>query len=88
VHVPSDLLNAYNAEWGEALVGDKTHSFIFDNSKIKRIVPDFVATVPFATGAREVMAWYDADPARQTVDTEIDALMDRIIDDYRSIWPK
>lgn len=88
VHVPSDLLAAYDADWGEALVGDKTHSFIFDNSKIKRVVPDFVATVPFAKGAREVMAWYDADPARQTVDAEIDAMMDRIIADYRSIWPK
>jgi nucleoside-diphosphate-sugar epimerase len=87
VHVPSDLLNAYDPEWGEALIGDKTHSFIFDNSKIKRVVPDFVATVPYAQGAREVMAWYDADPARQIVDAKIDAMMDRILDAYRAAWP-
>ena len=88
VHIPSDLLNAYDPVWGAGLLGDKTHSMIFDNSKIKRTVPDFAATIPFALGAREVVQWFDADPARQVVDEKFDALWDRIIAAYRQAWPQ
>ena len=79
VHAPSGLIAAYDADWGAGLLGDKAHSMVFDNRKIKRVVPDFVATIPFARGAEEIMAWFDADPARRTVDEEQAALMDKII---------
>ncbi len=87
VHVPSDLIAAYDPTWGASLLGDKAHSVIFDNHKIKRLVPDFAATIPFAHGAREIIAWYDADPARQVVDERLDQLVDRIIAGYASAWP-
>ena len=79
VHVPSERIAAYDKEWGAGLLGDKAHSMIFDNTKIKRLVPDYVATIPFAQGAQEMMTWYDADPARQIVDEELDQLMDEIV---------
>jgi hypothetical protein len=60
---------------------------IFDNSKIKRLVPEYKARIPFHKGAREILAWYDADPARQTVDHQISETMNRILDAYRSAWP-
>jgi nucleoside-diphosphate-sugar epimerase len=88
VHVPSDLIAAFDPEWGASLLGDKTHSMIFDNSKIKRVVPDYAATIPFARGAAEIMAWYDADPARQAVDEALDRTMDEIISAYRAAWPQ
>jgi hypothetical protein len=56
---------------------------IFDNSKVKRLVPDYVARIPFAQGAREIMDWYDGDPARQEVDAAIDATMDQLVARYR-----
>lgn len=87
VHVPSELIAAFDPEWGAGLLGDKTHSVIFDNTKIKRLVPDFSATIPYSQGAREILAWFDADPARQVVDDEVNHLMDRIITAYESIWP-
>ena len=65
VHVPSDAIAAVDPEWGAGLLGDKTHSVIFDNTKIRAVVPDYVCTVPFDAGAREIVAWHDADPARQ-----------------------
>jgi hypothetical protein len=34
------------------------------------------------------MAWYDADPSRQVVDQKMDALMDRLIAAYETIWPQ
>jgi nucleoside-diphosphate-sugar epimerase len=83
VHVPSDAIAAEDPQWGAGLLGDKAHSMVFDNSKLRRVVPDYVATIPFEQGAREIVSWYDEDPARQTVDARMDALMDRLIDTYR-----
>ena len=87
VHVPSDLIAAFDPELGAGLLGDKAHSVIFDNAKIKRLVPDYAATIPFSQGAREMLAWFDADPARQVVDEGEDRLFDRIIAAYEAIRP-
>jgi hypothetical protein len=61
---------------------------LFDNSKIKRIVPDFKATIPFSLGAEEIMAWYDGDPQRQAVDEQLDQKIDQIIAAYERAWPQ
>jgi len=87
VHIPSDFIAAFDAEWGAGLHGDKSHSMIFDNTKIKRAVPAFNAVIPFAQGAKEVIAWHDADPSRQKIDTALDAKMDAIIAAYESALP-
>jgi len=87
VHVPSDLIAAYDPIWGESLLGDKTHSFILDNSKVKRLVPDFICTTPFSRGAEEIIAWHMAYPARQRVDPAFNALCDRILQAYAKAWP-
>lgn len=84
VHIPSDVIIKYDREWGDGLLGDKSHSMVFDNTKIKRAVPDFVAAIPFSIGVEEVIAWHDADPVRQVVDENLDALMDRIIEDWEA----
>lgn len=87
VHIPSEFIAAFDPEWGAGLLGDKAHSVIFDNAKIKRVVPDYVATIPFARGAEEIIAWHDADPSRRVVDEEMNRLIDRIIAAYESAWP-
>jgi len=87
VHVPSDLIAAYNAEIGAGLLGDKSNSMIFDNSKIKRLVPDFTCTIPFSHGAREIVDWYAADPERQEVDEKLNQLIDEIIAAYEAAFP-
>lgn len=85
VHIPSEVIASYDKDWGDNLLGDKAISMIFDNSKIKRLVPGFQATIPFSLGAEEVMTWFDANPARQIVDSKWDALMDRLVMDMESI---
>lgn len=79
VHVPSERIAKLDPGWGASLLGDKSHSMIFDNSKIKRSVPGFCATIPYAAGARETLAWFDADPARQVADEAFDVLCDRLV---------
>jgi nucleoside-diphosphate-sugar epimerase len=82
VHVPSDAIFAADEEWGRGLLGDKSHSVIFDNAKLRSLVPDYVATIPFHRGAAEIVEWYDADPERRRVDARTDALMDRLVRDF------
>jgi nucleoside-diphosphate-sugar epimerase len=86
-HIPSDFIAAFDPNWGAGLLGDKSHSVIFDNTKIKRVVPDFAATIPYVRGAEEVIGWYDADPARRQVDEAFDQVADRIVAAYESAWP-
>lgn len=73
VHVASETIAAAVPEWGPGLIGDKSHSVIFDNSKLRSVVPDFNPTTTFARGAREIVAWYDADESRRVVDAEVNA---------------
>jgi nucleoside-diphosphate-sugar epimerase len=82
VHVPSEIIARYDSEWGDSLLGDKTHSMIFDNSKIKCVVPDFIATIPFARGAEEIINWYNANPDQQIIDTALNNTIDKIIRDF------
>jgi nucleoside-diphosphate-sugar epimerase len=83
VHVPSDVIAVEHQEWGDHILGDKTHSQIFDTSKLRSVVPGFVPTIPFEQGAREIVAWYDADPARKVVDSHYDTLMDDLVTRFR-----
>ncbi|WP_165068191.1 SDR family oxidoreductase [Marisediminicola senii] len=79
VHVTSDTIAALVPDEGPSLLGDKTHSVIFDNSKVRSLVPDFVATIPFAAGAREIVEWHDAHPNLAEVDPEVNAVLDRLV---------
>ena len=88
VHIPSELIAAYDPEWGAGLLGDKTHSMLFHNSKIKKLVPKFVAVIPFASGVKEVVAWLDAHPNSRYIDDRFNTLVDRIIAAYESAWPQ
>jgi nucleoside-diphosphate-sugar epimerase len=85
VHVPSDVIARYDRAIGDSLLGDKAHSMIFDNSKIKAFVPEFECTIPFTVGAMEIVDWFDADPSRQVVDKNFDAMIEKILKDYVSI---
>ena len=83
VHVPSDAIAAADAAWGAGLLGDKSHSMVFDNSKLRSVVPGYRAEIPFEQGAREIVGWHDEDPARQQADARLDAVMDKLVAAYR-----
>jgi nucleoside-diphosphate-sugar epimerase len=82
VHVPSDVIASADPLWGAGLLGDKAHSMVFDNSKLRSVVPGWQAVVPFERGAREIADWYLGDPARQVVDERLDVLMDKLATDF------
>jgi nucleoside-diphosphate-sugar epimerase len=86
VHVSSDVLAKYDEELLGSLVGDKGTSAVFDNSKIKRFVPDFVATIPFHEGIQRTIRWFEADPARMVVKEQTNTWMDAMIDRYEKAF--
>jgi nucleoside-diphosphate-sugar epimerase len=79
VHVASERIAAELPDWGPGLLGDKSHSVVFDNSKVRSIATGFAQRVPFAVGARQIIAHYDAHPERQVTDPAVDAAYDRLI---------
>lgn len=84
VHIPSDYIAKFDARMGDSLLGDKAHSVIFDNSKIKRFVPGFKANTSFANGAREIIKWYQKNPDWQVVNPDTDKIIEQIIEKYNS----
>jgi nucleoside-diphosphate-sugar epimerase len=80
VHMPSDFIGACLPDAVGGLTGDKSVSVVFDNSKIKRFVPGYCATVPFGQGIRRTLAWFDADAARRQIDEDANRQWDRLIE--------
>jgi nucleoside-diphosphate-sugar epimerase len=79
VHVPSDLIAALYPERGGSLLGDKAWSVVFDNSKIKRFVPEYEARISFAEGMARSVAWYGAEASRRIPNEETNRRIDRVI---------
>lgn len=79
VHVASETIADAIPDWGPGLLGDKSHSVIFDNSKVRAVVPDFNPTTTFAEGAREIVAWYDADESRRSIDASLNSQLDALV---------
>jgi nucleoside-diphosphate-sugar epimerase len=82
VHIPSDFIGACLPDKLGGLKGDKAVSVVFDNSKIKRFVAGYCATVPFAEGIRRTLAWFDADASRRQIDSAANAHWDKLIAAY------
>lgn len=81
--IPTNFIAERDAEWGAELLGDKTYNTIFDNSKIKSIVPEFKTEIPFEKGAEEIVEWYSK-PENQIMNYEMDEMMDKIIADFET----
>jgi nucleoside-diphosphate-sugar epimerase len=82
VHIPSDFIVSVAPELTGSLLGDKTWSVVFDNSKIRQFVPGFQARVPLRDGIRRTLEWFAADETRRYVDAAADAQLDRILAAY------
>lgn len=82
VHIPSDFIARFDEHAVGSLIGDKSNSVVFDNSKIKRFVPEFNCQVKWSEGVRRSLAWFEAHPEFQTIDHEAIAMWDRIFAAY------
>ncbi len=79
-YVPSDFLQAVsNYDFEGGLIGDKANTVVFDNSKLKRAVPGFCATVRMDQGIKKTVEYVLAHEECQVPDEEFDAWCDRVI---------
>jgi nucleoside-diphosphate-sugar epimerase len=85
VHIASDFIVRVAPAQTGPLLGDKSWSVVFDNSKIKEFVPGFQAVIPFREGIRRTVAWFEADKSRQHVDEAVNAELDRILAAYGAL---
>ena len=87
VHIPTSELCRLDPAAEPKLTGDKAHHGVFDNAKIRAAVPDFGCRLSQRDALRRSVAWYLADPARQTVNAEVDQQIDRTIAAWRDPAP-
>ena len=84
VHVPSEVIAEILPSRGDGLLGDKMFSVVFDNTKVKRLVPEFVCTIPFPEGVRMSLRWFDEHPDSKVVDPDIEAEIEQVL----QVWNK
>jgi nucleoside-diphosphate-sugar epimerase len=89
IHIPSDFIGACEPALAGGLLGDKATSVVFDNTKIKHLVPGYHASVSFSEGIRQTLRWFEEEdhPERRLTDEAWNTSMDRIISLYERAKP-
>jgi len=82
IYIPSDYLGKFSPDLKGSLLGDKAVSTIFDNSKIKRFVPEFQANIRFKEGIKKTVSWFESDKDRIIMNPAANEFMDTIIRSY------
>jgi len=85
VHIASDFICKIEPFFTEKLLADKAESVIFDNSKIKRFVPEFNATIPFAVGIKRTLNWFDENPKMKIISAETNQRIENILNTYHKL---
>jgi nucleoside-diphosphate-sugar epimerase len=84
VQVPTEFICEIAPDLVGNLKGDKSHPGVFDNAKVKRLVPGFVCRKPFREGVRESVAWLRAHPEQQNHKPELDRMIESVVTGWRS----
>ena len=82
VHIPSDFIAKFDEHAIGSLIGDKSNSVVFDNSKIKSFVPEYNCKVKWSEGVRRSLAWFESHPEFQTIDHDAIKMMETILEAY------
>ncbi len=83
--VPVNLISKFDTEFGAGMLGDKMHSMIFDNSKIKAAVPEFNCSVSFSQGAKEMANWHKENQTLVDYRKDFDLLSDQLVAELSKI---
>jgi nucleoside-diphosphate-sugar epimerase len=86
VHAPTETLIRYLPDWEGPLMGDKTWTALFDNSKVKSVVGDFSCESNLSEVLKEPVASAKARIAASGPKVgENDATIDRIAKEQRAL---
>ena len=86
VHIPSEhiLAGAPDWFWSELIIGDLSHSAIFDNSKVRSYVPEFAPRRTFHAAAADMVRWRASTRRAAGPRPAVDAIMDRLVGGHHS----
>jgi len=79
VKIPLEFICTNFPELTCWLKGDKAEPAIFDNSKIKKFVPDFICSKPASWGIRESVEWMRAHPEDRKDNPKVEEYCNRVI---------
>lgn len=81
VHVPAEQFPVVEPDWGwsELVLGDLSHSAVFDTTRIRRLVPAFRPRIPFHLAVRGIVAWRAAHPELTRPDADTDRRIGRLV---------
>ena len=85
--IPTDFICRIAPQFTGTLKGDKAHPGVFDNSKIKRFVPEFQCRKPFRVGVRESVAWLRAHPDQQNLNLQVEATIEAVLAAWQQRGP-
>ncbi|NLL76169.1 MAG: SDR family oxidoreductase [Clostridiales bacterium] len=82
IHVSSEFLDTSSDiyDFKGSLLGDKANTVVFDNQKLKRLVPGFTAKVRYDQGIRRTIDYIMTHPECQREDPEFDKWCDAVVD--------
>lgn len=78
-HRSSESIAEHVPGWRDVLEHDFRHSMLYDHGKLRSLVPGFAPSTSFADGAREILAYHDADPERRRIDPELNRAFDALL---------
>lgn len=78
LHRSSETIASELPGWRDVLVEDFRHSMLFDTAKLRALVPGFTPQWSYSEGARAIIAYHDADPARRQIDAELERAYDAL----------
>ena len=85
-YVASDFLAAVSDyDFVGGLIGDKSNTVVFDNTKLKNAVPGFMATIRAEQGIRKTVEYVLSHPEEQIEDPEFDAWCDKVIEKLEEV---
>ena len=87
-HIPADMLAKLCPSYFGSLLGDKSNNAVFDNTKIKRAVPEFCATIRFDQGVRDAVQYIYQHSECRELDPEFDAWCDALTEEYEGMASK
>jgi nucleoside-diphosphate-sugar epimerase len=82
IHVATDVIVKLIPQLHDDLAGDKTVNFLFDNTKLRRFVPNFAAKISFYEGVKASIDYLRARPELQVIDTDYAAYYDKVLSAY------
>jgi len=84
IHIPSDFIIKYLPEMEGPLLGDKSWSAIFDNSKIKSISKEYTSKIGYEDVVKDVIKYYRDNPETHKISSDYEELYDKVIELYKN----